>query len=253
MAAGLRAGVAIRSAKLGLQHDMSASFELVAIDTSQVPHAMSLLLQNDLSAFENCLSKHLAQHGAAVFSQELAIPMIEAVGEMWQQGRLPVYAVHIFSSIMQKVALRPVLHPETTKFSTPRVLLASPAAEAHTLALVLMNVQLYEADIPSVFLQGGLPACEIAAAAAAFKVEVVALSASVTCPARLLTSELRTLRGLLDVRTELWVGGAGTHRISSRMNEVTVMTSIDEAVQTLKIKFGSDPNIIGTVKDKNHG
>jgi hypothetical protein len=90
-----------------------------------------------------------------------------------------------------------------------------------------------------------LPASEIAAAAAAFKVQVVALSVSVACPAKLLTSELRSLRALLDARADLWVGGEGTHRISAQMDGVVFMPSIKTAVQALKNKFGYVPNLVG--------
>jgi DNA-binding transcriptional MerR regulator len=253
MANGQQVGVAIQTVKLGLQQATPDNIESENIDKPEVAHAIALLLQNSLESLEDCLANHLAQHGAAVFAHELAIPMIEAVGSLWQQGRLPVYAEHFFSSILQKVALQSAVGPKQTKFSNPRVLLASPAAEAHTLALVLLKALLHEAGIPTVFLQGGLPAAEIAAAAAAFKVQVVALSASVVCPPKLLTTELHALRGLLEARVDLWIGGAGTHRISTRMDGVRVMNSIETAVRTLKDKFVHNPNGVGSEKEKNHG
>jgi DNA-binding transcriptional MerR regulator len=248
MAAGQRAGAAIQAVKLGLQKAMPPSIESAAMDTPEVSHALALLLQNNLQAFEACLAQHLAQQGAAVFAYDFAIPLVEAVGNLWQQGRLPVYAEHLFSGILQKVTFQ--LPARVPKHSVPRVLLASPAGESHTLALVLLNAVLCEAGIATVFLQGGLPAAEIAAAARAFNVQVVALSASVACPPRLLVTELRSLRRLLDSCIELWVGGAGTHRISTRMEGVTVMLSLDTAVQALKNKIGQAPNTVGPEKDK---
>jgi hypothetical protein len=237
---------------MGLKQGVANKIESVAKGTPEVVQAMALLVQNDLNSFEICLSSYFAQHGAWMFTRNLAFPLIDAVGNLWQQRRLPVYAEHLFFGMLQKVTLQSSLCLAPSQPSTPRVLLASPAAEVHTLALVLLNAVLHEAGISTVFLQGGLPACEIAAAAAAFKVQVVALSASVVCPPKLLTTELHNLRGLLDTRAELWIGGAGTHRISTRISGVTVMTSIDAAVQTLKSKFGRDPKLVGTVKDKNH-
>jgi hypothetical protein len=223
------------------------------LNSPEVSHALRQLLQNDLQSFEGCLANHLTQHGAAVFTHVLAIPMIEMVGNLWQQGRLPIYVEHLFSSILQKVVQQTAVRPTQTKIFAPRVLLASPAGETHSLALVLLNAVLCEAGITTVFLQGSLPAAEIAAAAKAFKVQVVALSASVACPPRLLTTELRCLRALLDARAELWIGGAGTRRISSRMDGVTVMLSMDAAVKALKNKIGQAPNIVGPEKDtENH-
>jgi hypothetical protein len=133
----------------------------------------------------------------------------------------------------------------TGKRPAPLVLLASPAGEQHTLALVMLKAVLDEANISTVFLLGGLPASEIAAAAKAFNVQIVALSASVVCPPKFLAVELRSLRAQLDANVELWVGGGGTQRISSRLDGITVITSIDKAVQNLKNKTGQSPHIVG--------
>ena len=249
MAAGQRASVAIKAVKLGQQQAMPLTIESVTKGMQEVSHALALLLQNDLQSFEDCLANHFAQHGAAVFANALAVPLIEAVGSLWQLGRLPVFAEHLFSSILQKVLLQTAVRPTPTNTPVPSVLLASPPGESHTLALSLLNAVLHEAGTPTVFLPGGLPAAEIAAAARVFNVQVVALSASVACSARLLTSELRSLRGLLDSRTALWIGGAGTHKISTPLEGVTVMLSLDAAVNALRIKIGKNPNPVGPEKD----
>jgi hypothetical protein len=74
---------------------------------------------------------------------------------------------------------------------------------------------------------------------------VLALSVSMASPAKSLTSELRSIRGLLDARADLWVGGEGTHRISAQIDGVVFMPSIQTAVQALKNKFGYVPNLVG--------
>ena len=159
----------------------------------------------------------------------------------WQAGQLPVYAEHIFSGILHRVALQSVKDLTRVKISAPRVLLASPSAETHTLALVLMDAMLREAAIPAIWIQGSLPSAQIAQAAASFKVQVVALSASIAYPPKLLASELRTLRELLDASVQLWVGGAGTNRMSAQIDGITVMTSIDQAVRSLKKQGQTKP------------
>ncbi len=252
MAAGQRAGVAIQAVKQGLQKVTPGDTECAMGYPPQVSHALALLLQNDLQSFEDCLANHFALHGAQEFASALAIPLIEAVGNLWQLGRLPVFAEHLFSSILQKVLLQTAVRPAQPNLSVPTVLLASPPGESHTLALTLLNAVLHEAHIPTVFLPGGLPAAEIAAAARVFNVQVVALSASVACSARLLTAELRSLRRLLDSQTELWIGGAGAYKISTPLDGVTVMLSLNAAVQALKNKAGQDPNLVGPEKDKNN-
>lgn len=248
MASGQRAGAAIQAVKLGMQAAEPDSNTSSDVYTPAVSHALGLLLQNKLHSFEDCLASHFVQHGAGAFARHLAIPLMDAVGSLWQQGRMPVYVEHLFSSILQKVSLQHTVQSTKPEFCTPQVLLASPAGESHTLALVLLNAVLHEAGFSTVHLQGGLPAAEIAAAAKALKVRVVALSASVACPPKLLATELRSLRALLDARSELWVGGAGALRISTQIEGVKLMPSIDAAVQTLKNSVVRNPNIAGPEK-----
>jgi hypothetical protein len=58
------------------------------------------------------------------------------------------------------------------------------------------------------------------------------------------------LRAQLDGSVELCVGGAGTQRISSRIDGITVITSIDAGVQNLKSKMGQSRNIVGPENEK---
>jgi DNA-binding transcriptional MerR regulator len=254
MAAGQRAGAAILAIKQGMQdaHPSTPATDRYAGYSQEVNHALNLLLQSDLQSLEAWMVGQLVENGAALFCKDLAIPLMDAVGSGWQQGLLPIYAEHLFSSTLHRVLQQTRAQPNQQGHAAPLVLLATPAGEQHTLALVLLNAVLGEANIPTVFLLGGLPTAEIAAAAKAFNVQVVALSASVACPPKFLAAELRSLRAQLDGRVELWVGGAGTHRITSRIDGITVMNSIDAAVQTLKSKVGQSPNIVGPRNDKYH-
>ena len=242
IAAGQRAGVAIQSVRLGRQRHTPVDAACAVAYPPKLTHALSLLLRYDLKPFEEYLIKHLTQHGAAVFARDLAIPLIEAIGTLWQQGQLPVYAEHLFSSVLQKVAQQYIARVNPPTHSEPLVLLAAPAGERHTLVLVLLNAMLCEAGVSTLLFQDGLPAREIAGAAQAVKAQVVALSASVAYPPKLLTAELRSLRKLLDAGTKLWVGGAGTQRISAPLDGVTVILSLDAAVESLKSRVGQGQN-----------
>jgi DNA-binding transcriptional MerR regulator/methylmalonyl-CoA mutase cobalamin-binding subunit len=229
LAAGQRAGVAIRAVQRGAQWAMADGAACSATYAPEVQGALDLLLQNDLQRFEDGLRDQLAHLGAAAFARSFAIPLMQAVGDLWQQGRLPVYAEHLYSNALQKVVQQLAVPPPQA--GAPRFLLASPAREQHTLALVLLDAALREAGHFTVLLHGCLPATEIAAAATAFQVQVVALSASGMCPPKSLADELRSLRRLLDGAVELWVGGTGALRISSHIDGLTVLTSIDAALQ----------------------
>jgi hypothetical protein len=201
---------------------------------SDVETAMRLLLDGDLVSLERTVEERVASDGIAAFVRTFATPMMAAVGQWWQAGTLPVYAEHAFSRILQQVVARNSNIPEGRLPDAPLVLFASPAGEAHTLALTLADAWFASEGLRTVHLLGGLPASEIAAAAVHYGAQLVALSVSAAFPQRLLKCELRVLRGLLPPSIPVWIGGGGAMRLTTPMEGVSVMTSIEEAIQNFK-------------------
>ena len=234
MSCGQRASSAIKAVGRSVG-DSRAPVGLHASETrSDVETALRLLLDGDLVSFERTVEERLASDGIAAFVQTFAIPMMAAVGQWWQAGTLPIYAEHAFSRILQQVVARNSSIPAGRLPDAPLVLFASPAGEAHTLALTLADAWFVSEGLRTVHLLGGLPASEIAAAAVHYGAQLVALSVSVAFPPRMLKCELRALRGLLPPSIPVWVGGGGARRLTTPMEGVTVMTSIEEAIQSFK-------------------
>jgi hypothetical protein len=251
IAAGQRASIAIARVQGASHEEVEAPLGQPAAVDTRVGQALGLLQSGDLARFEAYVEGSLMEQGTRAFVSGFAIPLIEAVGTLWQEGKLAVYAEHVFSSSLQSVINRHVPpRAPAARSSDLRVLLASPSQEIHTLALTLFNALLCQARIPTVFLAGGLPATEIAAAARAYRIDVVALSASAVCPAKALKTELLRLRALLPVSVKLWIGGAGAQRVTARLQGIEILTSIDEAVENLKTSTAQKSAARGTVKDR---
>ncbi len=248
IAAGQRAGSAIRAVRVPIQTHGAAHTTDRATEP-EVAKALDLLQHNELGQLERLIASQLAASDVWRFSRDFAIPLIEAVGCRWQQGSLAVYKEHLFTSTFQGVLSQALPRLTRAPSGRLRVLLASPAGEMHTLALVLINALLCEAGIATTFLQGSLPAAEIANAVQSLGVHVVALSASVACPPKLLKAELESLRAQIDPGVRVWVGGGGARRISSCMAGIEVMPSIADALQQLKTMDNHVLTIVGTQKE----
>lgn len=204
-----------------------------AVDRMQ---ASDLLAQGRFIEFERVLENRLGAQGTQTFAQILVMPLMDAVGVLWQSGLLPVYADPIFSSVLQTVVTRSVSLIDSHQVHSPQVLIVFPAGEMHSSTLVLLITMLYANSIPAVFFQGGLAASEIARAAELHGVQVLALSASVIYPLKLLKSELHNLRAMQPRTVEIRLGGAGTYRIEEPMHGIVTMTSMEVCVQCLRTK-----------------
>ena len=216
---------------------------------NELETTLELLKSDNVFRLQEALESTFSRMGMAAFVEDFALPLINLVGAQWQAGLLPVYREHTFSSLLsnlvarntQELACGQSLHPSLN--ATRPILLALPAGEHHNLALILFNALLREAGLPTLVMQSGLPASELADAAKAYESRIVALSCSAASPPKLLHSELSELRQLLPASVEMWVGGAGALRLPSGIEGVifnhSMRASINRALAAVPTQRSS--------------
>jgi DNA-binding transcriptional MerR regulator len=212
----------------------------------ELARSIKLLQSDKLFLLQEHVEGALSRMGMVAFVEDFALPLVNEVGAQWQAGLLPIFREHVFSSHLSSLVAKHTkaldqkrLQRGQSKEARP-VLLALPAGEHHRLALILFNALLCEVGLPTVVLQSGLPASEIADAAKAYRSEFVALSCSAASPKKLLHNELSVLRRLLPASVELWVGGAGALQLPSGIDGVVFSHSmrglIDHALDKCRYK-----------------
>lgn len=207
---------------------------------SDVALALRYLMEGDLNALETWVETRLRELGVGKFSHDIIHPLMEAVGELWKEGILPIYAENAFTSVLQRSMFgmsQPIAGPSRNPFL---VLFASPPGEKHSLGLTFGNAMFNTDRIASVMLTGGLSVSEIARAATVYKARVVALSASLSYSTKLLIKELVSLRKLLPQTVDIWLGGAGSYPLMGGIPGVDVLDNWDEALQRHK-RYSNPP------------
>ena len=143
--------------------------------------ALHALRAHDMEALRRILERELVRQGLQRFVQGMLANLAWEVGEAWARGELMVYEEHLFSE-----ALLDLLARRTPAFSdahgSPRVVLATPPGELHTLGLVMLKACLEEAGARCIHLGAQTPPGEVAAAAEHFAAEIVCLSVSAAYP-----------------------------------------------------------------------
>jgi DNA-binding transcriptional MerR regulator/methylmalonyl-CoA mutase cobalamin-binding subunit len=215
VAAGSRVSNVIREVFAGTAAALSDTDTVRATPAlaRDVEAALNLLLGQDQSRLKLMLDQARRETSLLNFVEQFAAPLTQAVGLSWAEGRMPVYSEHVFSALLETLLVREAEQFESVK-QPPKVLLATLAGEKHTLGLCMAYAVLSEAGIPCLRLSRGLPVAEIAAAAAAYQVSAVGLSASVHFSPRLLGQQIGALRAALPADIGLWLGGGGMHRVS---------------------------------------
>lgn len=196
-------------------------------DNESLPDSVELdaLRRHDAAAFRSLLSQQLARIGLEQFVTE-SLPRLNAlVGNEWAGGQLQIFEEHLYTEQV-KALLRQSINNLPAGTRRPRVLLTTVPGEQHLLGVLMVEALLALRGISAVSLGAQTPLHEIAAAAVAHDVQVVALSFSLAFPARQLTPVVSELRALLPAHIPIWIGGMGASRFSGKLPGIERLVSL---------------------------
>ncbi|MGV3741450.1 MAG: MerR family transcriptional regulator [Burkholderiaceae bacterium] len=191
------------------------------------------LRQRNPASLREQLARELKSRGLLAFVRDLMPAMNTQVGQAWADGAIAVRDEHIYSEAVQSLiweALGEFVQAE----GKPRILLATPTGEDHTLGLLMLEAVLTMESAYCISMGAQSPVTEIAAAADELAVDVVALSFSLAFPKKKIPPLLRELRALLPPRIKLWAGGGGTLGIERKPRGVNFMATLPEALEHLQ-------------------
>jgi MerR family transcriptional regulator, light-induced transcriptional regulator len=173
-----------------------------------VSSALEAARQFDGRLLEEILRTTLALEGVTQFVDGVVVPLLTAVGDEWNAGRLSPSEEHLASSVIEGILL-----DATRSLAEPKgargILLATLASERHSLGAAIAGAVAAAAGWRVVYLGADLPSADIAEAARSTGVQVVALSVVYVDDAQRVVGELRRLRRLLPSDVSLFVGGSG--------------------------------------------
>lgn len=116
------------------------------------------------------------------------LPLLAAIGDEWEAGRLSIAAEHFGSALIRSKILR-LIEPDRSRGSAPGIVCACPAGEEHEGALLAFAVSASRAGLRVIYLGADTPADDIVRAAERTGAPIVALS--VTKP--LMPAEIQAL------------------------------------------------------------
>jgi len=211
-----------------------------AIESLQQSAELDALRRHDAAAVRTMLSQQLVRIGLEQFVIEILPRLNAMIGNEWAGGRLQIFEEHLYTEQV-KALLRQSINNLPTGTRRPRVLLTTVPGEQHLLGVLMVEALLTLRGISAISLGAQTPLHDIAAAAVAHDVQVVALSFSLAFPARQLVPVVSELRALLPAHIRLWIGGMGVCRFSGNLRGVerlVSLTDIDRLVEAEQASAG---------------
>jgi methanogenic corrinoid protein MtbC1 len=163
----------------------------------------------DAEMMTRVLLAEWAMRGPLPFVEQRVAPLVRAVGDAWEAGRLDIRHEHFFSERLEDV-LRSVRMPWEERARGPLVVLATLPGESHGLGLQMAAVVLATAGCRLLYLGTEVPVPELVAVARDLGARAVGVSVSTATGGPAATRQIARLRGLLPRRVALLAGGTGT-------------------------------------------
>lgn len=198
-----------------------------AVDDEDVEEAGHQILQACLAAVRRLdpheLERQLERGSVALsrihLLQKLLVPLMHAIGDLWQEGSLRPAHEHMASSVVRSFVGH-MQGAHQSNHGSPRLIATTPARQHHELGALLVAATASSEGWNVTYLGPDLPVEEIAAAVQQQGAVAVALSVTYPPDDPILPDELRRLRRLLGKGIQILVGGRCAEAYRAAVEEV---------------------------------
>ncbi len=227
-----------------------------AMESADLRAHLDLIRSHRMHDLRAQLVRQLSRLGVARFVNEVVAPLNAAVGDAWIRGQMQIFEEHAYTETLQ-VVLRGAIAgmavtPQDTSASgaintSPlRVLLTTLPGEQHGMGLLMAEAVLTLEGCHCVSLGVQTPVWDVVLAAAAYRIDIVALSFTGSMNPNQVVDSLGELRGKLPATVAVWAGGSAPalHRrpvpgvqALSRMDDVPAqLQQVRERLRASKLK-----------------
>jgi DNA-binding transcriptional MerR regulator/methylmalonyl-CoA mutase cobalamin-binding subunit len=141
-------------------------------------------------------------------AREVALPLLQHVGEGWHEGRYTVAQEHLVTAELRSL-IGALARLHAVPDSSPRLMLATPPGEQHELGTLVAALVASGSGFMTFYLGPGLPPAEVVKAARRVAPRAVVLGFTGVEGAPEGLAALAEVARTLPAAVECWVGGAG--------------------------------------------
>jgi DNA-binding transcriptional MerR regulator/methylmalonyl-CoA mutase cobalamin-binding subunit len=204
-------------------NDKIETKENILEDTkSFVDDCISAVKVYDGKTLETILHKASAKLSQPQLIEDLIIPLVYKIGDMWHDGEIRIANEHLASSVIRSF-LSSLIEQHITSENAPIIISATPRGQDHELGALIVGVTAASLGWKVIYLGPNLPEVEIAAVSGSLGAKVVALSIVYPSDDPQLRKDLINLKKLLPANVSLIVGGRATAGYLDILNEINAV------------------------------
>lgn len=180
-------------------------------------------------------TQRIARSGLHDFVIGTVAPLCEHIGLAWARGEIQIAGEHLCTEVTQSVLRMAIWSANIDRTTRPRILMTTLPGEQHALGLLMAEALFSLEGAHTVSLGTQTPLHDIADAARAQAVDIVALSVSTSFPAATAEQDLFALRTELPRKIQLWIGGrnpVASRLVGADIGVIDDLSRIHAAVAT---------------------
>jgi len=197
--------------------------------------SMLAIRNYDAKKLESILLNASAKLTQPILIEELIIPLVYKVGDLWHTGEIRVANEHLASSVIRGF-LYNLLDSYSLNDSAPVMVTATPRGQEHELGALIAGVVAASSGWKVIYLGSNLPAEEIGAVVSYLKARVVALSIVYPNDDLHLKHELKKFKHLLPDGVSIIVGGRAANGYYDVLDEIGAIVVKDSKQLRLKLE-----------------
>lgn len=197
----------------------------------------------DAPALRRELTRLAAILPSRTLAREVALPLLQQVGEGWHEGRYTVAQEHLATAELRSL-IGALARLHAVPEGAPRLMLATPPGEQHELGTLVAALVASGSGFQAFYLGPGLPAAEVVGAArrVAPRAVVLGYTGAEAAPEGL--AAVAEVARTLPPQVECWVGGAGAVEAARAAGErALAVPDLDEYERHLGRLLGRDAGL----------
>lgn len=173
----------------------------------------------DAKTLEKILLMASAKLSQPQLIEDLIIPLVYKIGDLWHDGDIRIANEHLASSVIRSF-LYNLVEQHIPSENAPIIISATPRGQDHEFGALIVAVTAASVGWKVIYLGPNLPEVEIAAVADSLGARVVALSIVYPSDDPQLIKDLVNLRKILSPNISLVVGGRAAEGYLQTLNEI---------------------------------
>jgi DNA-binding transcriptional MerR regulator/methylmalonyl-CoA mutase cobalamin-binding subunit len=180
---------------------------------------ISSIKNYDAKQLESILLNTSTKFTQPVLIEELIVPLVYKIGEMWHDGEIRVANEHLASSVVRSFLFN-LLEAYSINDSAPVMVSATPRGQEHELGALIAGVVAASSGWKVIYLGASLPAEEISSVVSYLNARVVALSIIYPNDDPHLKQELKKIHQLLPAGVSMIAGGRAAKGYYDVLDEI---------------------------------